>query len=145
MTENALPCRRKTGQLGDVLDVLPDTLPLAACPEPAEGASERSENASGRAGLTLKNRVGCFEECAPKNASGTELQVHGIASGCNGCSYEIVSGQTLWKVYGTHLNGRFGGLQGTGGLEETILDADGTSTGVINDQFVSVRPASSYS
>ena len=40
-----------------------------------------------------------------------------------------------WKVYGPDLNGRFGGLQGTGGLEATILDADGTTTGVINDQF----------
>ena len=41
----------------------------------------------------------------------------------------------LWKVYGPDLNGRFGGLQGTGGLEAVILDADGTTTGVINDQF----------
>jgi RHS repeat-associated protein len=40
-----------------------------------------------------------------------------------------------WKVYGPDLNGRFGGLQGTGGLEAVILDADGTTTGVINDQF----------
>ncbi len=40
-----------------------------------------------------------------------------------------------WKVYGPDLNGRFGGLQGTGGLETVILDADGTATGVINDQF----------
>ncbi len=40
-----------------------------------------------------------------------------------------------WKVYGPDLNGRFGGLQGMGGLEATILDADGTTTGVINDQF----------
>jgi RHS repeat-associated protein len=41
----------------------------------------------------------------------------------------------LWKVFGPDLNGRFGGLQGTGGLEAVILDADGTTTGVINDQF----------
>jgi hypothetical protein len=41
----------------------------------------------------------------------------------------------IWKVYGPDLNGRFGGLQGTGGLEAVILDADGTTTGVINDQF----------
>jgi RHS repeat-associated protein len=40
-----------------------------------------------------------------------------------------------WKVYGPDLNGRFGGLQGTGGLEAVILDANGTTTGVINDQF----------
>jgi RHS repeat-associated protein len=42
---------------------------------------------------------------------------------------------TFWKVYGPDLNGRFGGLQGTGGLEAVVLDADGTTTGVINDQF----------
>lgn len=41
----------------------------------------------------------------------------------------------LWKVFGPDLNGRFGGLQGTGGLEAVILDADGTTTGVISDQF----------
>jgi RHS repeat-associated protein len=41
----------------------------------------------------------------------------------------------FWKVFGPDLNGRFGGLQGTGGLEAVILDADGTTTGVINDQF----------
>jgi RHS repeat-associated protein len=40
-----------------------------------------------------------------------------------------------WKVFGPDLNGRFGGLQGTGGLEAVILDAGGTTTGVINDQF----------
>jgi RHS repeat-associated protein len=62
-------------------------------------------------------------------------QAAGIASGCSGSSYEIASGRTLWKVYGPDLNGRFGGLQGTGGLEAVILDADGTTTGVINDQF----------
>ena len=46
-----------------------------------------------------------------------------------------VNGAKAWKVFGPDLNGRFGGLQGTGGLEATILDADGTTTGVINDQF----------
>jgi hypothetical protein len=49
---------------------------------------------------------------------------------------ELSSKRTrTWKVYGPDLNGRFGGLQGTGGLEATILDANGTTTGVINDQF----------
>ena len=42
-------------------------------------------------------------------------------------------GDQIWKVYGPDLNGSFGGLQGTGGLEAVILDADGTTTGVIND------------
>jgi RHS repeat-associated protein len=46
-----------------------------------------------------------------------------------------VSGTKAWKVYGPDLNGKYGGLQGTGGLEAVILDADGTTTGVINDQF----------
>ena len=40
-----------------------------------------------------------------------------------------------WKVYGPDLNGRYGSLQGTGGLEATILDSGGTTQGVINDQF----------
>jgi hypothetical protein len=40
-----------------------------------------------------------------------------------------------WKVYGPDLNGRFGSLQGTEGLEATILDSGGTTQGVINDQF----------
>jgi RHS repeat-associated protein len=49
---------------------------------------------------------------------------------------EFSTGRTRsWKVFGPDLNGRFGGLQGTGGLEAVILDADGTTTGVINDQF----------
>jgi RHS repeat-associated protein len=46
-----------------------------------------------------------------------------------------VNGVKAWKVYGPDLNGRYGGLQGTGGLEATILDADGTTTGVLNDNF----------
>ena len=46
-----------------------------------------------------------------------------------------VNGAKAWKVYGPDLNGRFGGLQGTGGLEATIVDAGGATKGVINDQF----------
>jgi RHS repeat-associated protein len=46
-----------------------------------------------------------------------------------------LNGTKAWKVYGPDLNGRFGGLQGTGGLEATILDTGGTTQGVINDQF----------
>ena len=45
------------------------------------------------------------------------------------------NGAKAWKVYGPDLNGRFGDLQGTGGLEATILDSGGTTLGVINDQF----------
>jgi len=50
-------------------------------------------------------------------------------------NHKVLKTVKLWKVYGPDLNGRFGGLQGTGGLEAVILDADGTTTGVINDQF----------
>jgi RHS repeat-associated protein len=46
-----------------------------------------------------------------------------------------VNGAKAWKVYGPDLNGRFGGLQGTGGLEATIVDAGGATKGVVNDQF----------
>ena len=46
-------------------------------------------------------------------------------------SYTVIADTTFlrrtrpipWKVYGPDTNGRFGGLQGTGGLEATILDA----------------------
>jgi RHS repeat-associated protein len=110
-----------------VLDVLPDTLPLAA--------SERSGNASSQAGVSPKNRAWNFFALPPESRPAHKVQVAETASGCTGCSYEIVSGRTLWKVYGPDLNGRFGGLQGTGGLEAVILDAEGTTTGVINDQF----------
>ena len=46
-----------------------------------------------------------------------------------------INGVKAWKVYGPDLNGRLGGLQGTGGLEATILDTGGTAKGVINDLF----------
>ena len=55
--------------------------------------------------------------------------------GCAAFVYETASDRSDWKVYGPDLNGRFGGLHGTGGLEATILDAGGTTKGVINDQF----------
>lgn len=46
-----------------------------------------------------------------------------------------VNGAKAWKVYGPDLNGDFGSLQGTGGLEATITDADRATSGVIGDQF----------
>jgi RHS repeat-associated protein len=46
-----------------------------------------------------------------------------------------VNGVKAWKVYGPDLNGRFGALNGTGGLEATILDADGTVKAVVTDAF----------
>jgi RHS repeat-associated protein len=62
-------------------------------------------------------------------------QVAKTAPSCAACTYETASGQTLWKVYGPDLDGRYGSLQGTGGLEATILDAGGATQGVVNDQF----------
>jgi RHS repeat-associated protein len=46
-----------------------------------------------------------------------------------------VNGVKAWKIYGPDLNGIYGGLNGTGGLEATILDADGTVKAVVNDAF----------
>jgi len=46
-----------------------------------------------------------------------------------------VNGAKAWLVRGPDINGVYGGLQGTGGLEATVLDADGTATGVLNDLF----------
>lgn len=46
-----------------------------------------------------------------------------------------VNGAKAWKVYGPDLNGSFGSLQGTGGLEATIRDADRAPTGVVGDHF----------
>jgi RHS repeat-associated protein len=46
-----------------------------------------------------------------------------------------VNGVWAYKVYGPDLNGVNGGLQGTGGLEATIMNGTGTATGVINDAF----------
>jgi RHS repeat-associated protein len=40
-----------------------------------------------------------------------------------------------WKVYGPDLNGTYGALQGTGGLEAVVMDAGGAATGVLNDYF----------
>jgi RHS repeat-associated protein len=44
-----------------------------------------------------------------------------------------VNGVQAWKVYGPDLNGVYGGMQGTGGFEATIMDGTGAATGVLND------------
>jgi RHS repeat-associated protein len=110
-----------------VLDVLPDTLPLAA--------SEGLESASGKTAFGPEKPRRGFGGDPPETAPEKAAQAAGIAPSCRALGYETASGRSLWKVYGPDLNGRFGGLQGTGGLEAVILDADGTTTGVINDQF----------
>jgi RHS repeat-associated protein len=46
-----------------------------------------------------------------------------------------VNGAKAWKVYGPDLNGTYGGLQGTGGLEAVVMDAGGAATGILNDYF----------
>jgi RHS repeat-associated protein len=46
-----------------------------------------------------------------------------------------VNGVQAYKVYGPDLNGRYGGLQGTGGLEATIMNGTGAATGIISDYF----------
>ncbi len=56
-----------------------------------------------------------------------------------------LNGANAWKVYGPDLNGRFGGLQGTGGLEATIVDSSRATKGVINDRFGNVVAAISGS
>jgi YD repeat-containing protein len=40
-----------------------------------------------------------------------------------------IDGTKAWKVYGPDLNGWYGSLQGTGGLEATIVDTDRTGWG----------------
>jgi RHS repeat-associated protein len=46
-----------------------------------------------------------------------------------------VNGAKAWKVYGPDLNGVYGGLQGTGGLEAVVMNSGGAATGIINDYF----------
>jgi YD repeat-containing protein len=46
-----------------------------------------------------------------------------------------VNGQVTWKNYGPDLNGKYGGLQGVGGLEVLKPDASSQSTGVLQDHF----------
>jgi RHS repeat-associated protein len=40
-----------------------------------------------------------------------------------------------WKVHGPDLNGRYGGLQGTGGLEAVYNAASGVTTSILNDTY----------
>jgi RHS repeat-associated protein len=49
-----------------------------------------------------------------------------------------VNGQRTWKVMGPDLNGYYAGLNGVGGLESTVQENDGMTTGVINDRFGNV-------
>jgi RHS repeat-associated protein len=44
-------------------------------------------------------------------------------------------GRRTWLLHGPDLDGRHGGLQGTGGLEGTVREADGEAEGVVADHF----------
>ena len=46
-----------------------------------------------------------------------------------------INGKRTWKIYGADLDGRFGGLQGIGGLEATIEENGNISTGLLTDVF----------
>lgn len=50
----------------------------------------------------------------------------------------VLNGAKAWKVYGPDLNGVYGALNGTGGLEAVVLDADGSATGAVGDAFGNV-------
>jgi RHS repeat-associated protein len=81
-----------------------------------------------------KPRLGFFGDLrrlAPENLP----QLTETASGCEVSADKTVSGRSHWKVYGPDLNGVYGGMQGTGGLEATIMNGTGVATGVINDYF----------
>lgn len=47
----------------------------------------------------------------------------------------INGGSRIWKVYGPDLDGSFGSLQGTGGLQTTIKGSDGTTAAYLNNRF----------
>lgn len=49
-----------------------------------------------------------------------------------------VNGQRVWKVLGPDLNGRYGGVQGVGGIEATIVEIGGQTTPVLNDYWGNV-------
>jgi RHS repeat-associated protein len=44
-----------------------------------------------------------------------------------------------WKVHGPDLNGKYGGLQGTGGLEAVYNGATGVTTSIMNDTYGSAE------
>jgi RHS repeat-associated protein len=46
-----------------------------------------------------------------------------------------VNGQRTWKVYGPDISGAYGGMQGAGGLEATVRESDGVTTGLLNDYY----------
>jgi len=49
-----------------------------------------------------------------------------------------IDGARTWKVYGPDRNGRYGSLQGIGGLEAVIDESSGAATALVNDAFGNV-------
>ena len=49
-----------------------------------------------------------------------------------------VNGQRTWQVMGPDLNGRYGGMNGVGGLEATVQETGGLTTPVLNDYWGNV-------
>ncbi len=50
-----------------------------------------------------------------------------------------VNGSRTWKLMGPDLDGRFGSLQGVGGVEATIPENPGFATAVVNDCFGNIQ------
>ncbi len=85
----------------------------------------------GRRFLTASQAVANNTPSGPLTAVASiyDPQVEFLEIGVN------VNGVWAYKVYGPDLNGHFGGMQGTGGLEATIMNGTGAVTGVLNDFF----------
>ena len=105
-------------------------------------AQATSENWSGAgAGLWANGVAGA--------ASSVSLTVDG-QTGYNGALNNVssqvefeevavaVNGQRVWKVLGPDLNERYGGVQGVGGIEATIVEIGGQTTPVLNDYWGNV-------
>jgi hypothetical protein len=86
-----------------------------------------------------------FQKAATNSYDGARSTYDGHGEFMNASIYDpqvefleigvAVNGVVAWKVYGPDLNGTYGGMQGTGGLEATVLNSGGTATGIINDYF----------
>jgi RHS repeat-associated protein len=46
-----------------------------------------------------------------------------------------LNGERTWKIHGPDLSGGYGGMQGIGGLEATIVERSGVATGLLSDRF----------
>jgi RHS repeat-associated protein len=135
-----LPLRRKTRQRESVLLAPEHDSSLAASDSAGKKTASRiflrsygQRTGKNRLQTTDSRRV--VGQAPTKTASGRsnaseyDPQVEFLEIGV------AVNGVKAWKVYGPDINGTYGGMQGTGGLEATIMDGTGTTTGVLNDYF----------